>query len=137
VPRNKTNDEVQEVFSQLGNSRKVILSSVIDDTMFIDRERQPLSSNPAQKELSQTLVDRVKSQEHGDFKPLPSAFPEFGPVSEPLLTMSEGQKLDRSALRKSEQIVSANSHGSNPLHLLDTSSEKMRNKNHVSGDVRS
>src|ERR1700733_1978494 len=79
VPRNKTNDEVQEVFSQLGNSRKVILSSVIDDTMFVDRERQPLSSNPAQKELSQTLVDRVKPQEHGDFKPLPSAVPEFGP----------------------------------------------------------
>jgi len=137
VPRNPMNDEVQEVFSQLSNSRKAVSGNVTDDTVFADRDRQPHSSHLAQGELSQTSVDRVKSQEHGDFKPLPSAFPDFDAVSEPLLTMSESQKLDRSALRKSEQIVSANHHGSNPLHLLDTSSEKMRSKNQVPGDVRS
>src|SRR5271155_3038190 len=123
VPRNTMNDEVQEAFSQLSNSRKAVSGNVIDDTVFADRERQPLSSHLTQGELSQTSADRGKTQEHGDFKPLPSAFPDFDAVSEPLLTMSESQKLDRSA--------------PNPLRLLDTSGEKMRSKNQVSGDVRS
>jgi 1-phosphatidylinositol-3-phosphate 5-kinase len=137
VARNKMNDEVQEAIPPLNNSRKAISGNVIDDTLFADRERQPLSSRPAQRELSQTSVDRMKSQEHGDFKPLPSAFPDFDIVSEPLLTTSEGQKVDRSVQRKSEQIGSANHHGSNPLHLLDTSNEKVRSKSHASDDIRS
>ena len=135
--QNTMGNEGQEMPLQLNSLRKDLSGPAVDDVAPINRERQPLSSNVAQRELSQKPHERAKSQEYGDFKPSSSASPDFDAVSEPVATIGEGQTLDRGALRKAEQSMSSNHRGSNPLYLLDTSGEKTRTKNIVSVDARS
>jgi 1-phosphatidylinositol-3-phosphate 5-kinase len=137
VSQNTVNDETQDVSSQLNGLRKALSGTVVQDTIPADREREPFSSQPAQADPTQTLQEGAKSQEHGSFKPLPSSFRDFDAVSNTVTTIGEGQTLDRGVLRRSDQPLSITHHGSNPLHLLDTSGEKTWAKNSISGDIRS
>jgi 1-phosphatidylinositol-3-phosphate 5-kinase len=136
-PQNTRTDEAQDISSQLNSLRKGLSGAVIHDAASTDKERQLLPSHSAHGGLSSTSHEGAKSQEPASFKTLSSAYPDFDTALEPVTSMAEGQTLDRGVPRKSEQPSSINHHGSNPLHLLDTSDDKMRSKNPVSGDVRS
>ena len=135
--QNVTNDEGQEKLSQLNNLRKGFSGTVARDAAPADRERSPLLSQPAQRELSETSNEGAKLQEHGSLKPISSAFRDCDSISEAVTTMAGDQKLDRVIPRKSEQPLSTDHHGSNPLHLLGASGEKTQAPSSVSGDVHS
>jgi 1-phosphatidylinositol-3-phosphate 5-kinase len=135
--QNTKNDETQEGSSQLNSLRKVLSSTVIHDGHLTDKDRQLLSSKPALADVSYTSHENSKHQEHGSSKPSSSVLSDLAPVSESGMTTAEGQILDRGVSLKLEQPPAMNSHGSNPLYLLETSGEKMRPKNAASGDVRS